>query len=111
MAPSYGRWRRVLRRLAMRTWFTTLILLLALPAWGQTPRLVEDINPNPESGDSNPEGFVALGDTAFFRAMDTTTGSELWRSDGTAAGTWRLTDIFQGDPSSTPVPFAVTDRL
>ena len=95
----------------MRIPSAVLLLLLALPAWGQTPRLVEDINPDPESGDSNPAGFVALGDTAVFRAMETTTGNELWRSDGTAAGTWRLTDVFQGDPSSNPVPFAVADRL
>ena len=37
--------------------------------------------------------FAALGDTLLFMANDGVTGLELWRSDGTEAGTQRLTDV------------------
>jgi ELWxxDGT repeat protein len=95
----------------MTTRFITLFLLLALPAAGQTLRLVKDINTHFEPASSNPESFAALGDAAVFSALDSETGAEPWRSDGTAAGTWRLADIFFGDRSGNPFPIAATDRL
>jgi ELWxxDGT repeat protein len=87
-----------------------LLPLLALPAPGQTLRLVKDINPFHEPGSSDPNSFAALGDTAFFSALESATGAEPWRSDGTVAGTWRLSDVFGGDRSSHPTPIAATDR-
>ncbi|MES1241623.1 MAG: hypothetical protein ABUT39_08380 [Acidobacteriota bacterium] len=89
---------------------SVLLFLLALPASGQAPRLVKDINPTMVPGSSAPSSFVALGSAAVFAALESRTGNELWRSDGTAAGTWRLTDIFSGDRSSNPVPVASTGR-
>jgi ELWxxDGT repeat protein len=66
---------------------------LAAPAFGLEPYLVKDINPVPEPASSLPETFVTLGSVALFVASDEISGEELWRSDGTAAGTWQVADI------------------
>jgi ELWxxDGT repeat protein len=42
------------------------------------------------------------GNTVFFQATDGTTGTELWKSDGTAAGTVLVRDINAGTFSSNP---------
>jgi hypothetical protein len=62
--------------------FSALALLLfALAAAGQTTRL-------PAIGaSSSPSGFTASGEAVFFTATTTLAGRELWRTDGTAAGT------------------------
>ena len=44
--------------------------------------------------------------TVLFVANDGTTGSELWVTDGTAAGTTLLKDIFPGTSPGNPVAFA-----
>src|SRR5262249_13178805 len=63
-----------------------------------TPQLVLDINTNTLS--SNPSGLVAIGSTAYFTADDGVHGLELWKSDGTAAGTMLVKDIYPGSSSS-----------
>ena len=45
--------------------------------------------------------MVVIDGVAFFRATDDY-GTELWRSDGTASGTYRLRDINPGPASSDP---------
>lgn len=65
-----------------------ILLLTAAPASGVTPYLVRDINPNPEPASSDPHELVSLGNLALFE-----TGlvkETLWRSDGTAGGTYKL---------------------
>ncbi|HEV8306372.1 MAG TPA: ELWxxDGT repeat protein [Methylomirabilota bacterium] len=71
--------------------------LAALP-----PRavLVKDINPGLPN--SVPTDITAVGGTAFFAANDGSTGIELWKSDGSAAGTVRVRDINPGPGSSVP---------
>ncbi len=59
-----------------------------------------------------PNGFggisIAAGTAlAYFTAGDTTTGTEVWRTDGTAAGTFLLFDIRPGTTSSQPSNFVV----
>ena len=43
-----------------------------------------------------------MNGTLFFTANDATTGRELWKSDGTAAGTVLVKDINPGSDSSGP---------
>jgi trimeric autotransporter adhesin len=43
----------------------------------------------------------------YFQANDSTTGAELWRNDGTRAGTSQVADINAGPGSSYPGPFGV----
>jgi ELWxxDGT repeat protein len=63
----------------------------------------------PPSCDPNMEPVIEAGaragSTYFFEGSDDTHGDELWRSDGTSAGTFLLKDIFPGAESSRPYAF------
>jgi ELWxxDGT repeat protein len=76
-----------------------------LPAAGRVPAdavayRVKDILPGYAS--SEPYYLTDLGGVALFRANDGATGIELWRSDGTAAGTRLVKDIVPGPAGSLP---------
>ncbi|MEZ5332198.1 MAG: GEVED domain-containing protein [Thermoanaerobaculia bacterium] len=69
---------------------------------------------------SSPHGFFpfdspALGPIVLFVANDGSHGNELWRTDGTSAGTQRITDVSPGtghsNPSSITVPTAGGDAF
>src|SRR6185295_8598414 len=68
--------------------------------------LVKDINPG--ANDSYPgyyfadSGFVASGGALFFYAQTNAAGGELWKTDGSAAGTVMVKDIEPGAGSSAP---------
>ena len=62
--------------------------------------LVEDINPG--AGSSSPRSLTVVGSTVFFSANDGANGTELWKSDGTAAGTALVKDIYPGSGGSYP---------
>src|SRR5690606_32946485 len=71
--------------------------------------LVADIHvgdPNATLG-STPVFITDLAGTLYFRAIDDTNGNELWKSDGTAAGTVLVADINPGSASSTPGNFTL----
>jgi ELWxxDGT repeat protein len=59
--------------------------------------MVEDIHPGAQF--SNPSDLTALGGIVYFAAVDGSHGHELWRSDGTAAGTKMVRDIKPGGES------------
>ncbi len=62
--------------------------------------IVKDINSNPTSAaSSSPFNLTNVNGTLFFAADDGTSGKELWKSDGTAAGTLRVQDI-NSNPTS-----------
>lgn len=67
---------------------------------GQTVEFVSDINPG---GDGSPYGFIELGGSLLFGAVDAD-GNELWRTDGTEAGTVQVKDI-KPTGSSNPMNF------
>jgi ELWxxDGT repeat protein len=66
-----------------------------------TPHMVLDVNPR--TLDSNPGGIVAVGPTAYFSTYDEH-GVGLWKSDGTAAGTSLVKEIYSGDTAYLPAP-------
>jgi ELWxxDGT repeat protein len=68
---------------------------------GETVRRVKDIYPGFKSG--YPQETTLLGRTLLFSAEDAGHGRELWRSDGTDAGTVLVKDIRSGVLSSAPL--------
>jgi ELWxxDGT repeat protein len=85
-----------------------LVAALVLPvALSAAPYLVDDLNPGPseelQDVRVNPRGLaLGPGGISYFSATDPAHGVELWRSDGTPTGTYRVTDICAGRCSSNP---------
>jgi ELWxxDGT repeat protein len=77
--------------------------------------MVKDIipgtsSPGIELGSGTGWGRVqsaAIGNTLYFSADDGSSGRELWKSDGSAAGTVRVADINPGSAGSDPAWFEV----
>ncbi|HEY8514664.1 MAG TPA: ELWxxDGT repeat protein [Candidatus Binatia bacterium] len=70
-------------------------------------RLVKDIRPGfLASGLGEATAYLTpVGDVVYFVADDASTGRELWRSDGTPEGTFRVRDIRPGQLGALPVNF------
>lgn len=93
---------------------STLVAVVIQPMAGRAndPYLVKDINVSANGASSEPDNFCAVGSVAYFSATTPTTGKELWKSNGTMAGTVLVKDIFVGDFSSSPKSLtAVGDTL
>jgi len=75
--------------------------------------LVKDVNPgDTDSGSIYGGTLTALGGLLYFTADDGTHGAELWKSDGTQAGTVLVADITPGPGMSYPSrPVAMSGRL
>ena len=54
---------------------------------------------------STPQELSVIDDTMYFNAFDVNNGRELWKSDGTSAGTMLVKDINPGSSSSYPRDF------
>src|SRR5262245_24601571 len=65
-----------------------------------TPQMVQDIAQSPPW--YNLGGFATVGATTYFAGADATHGLELWKTDGTTAGTSMVADIKPGGFSSSP---------
>src|SRR5262245_55228524 len=73
-----------------------------------TPVLLRNVNLGTLA--SNPGQFTAVGTTTFFAASDPDHGRELWKTNGTAAGTVLVKDINPGGSSSNPFNLTVIGR-
>jgi ELWxxDGT repeat protein len=90
-------------------------LLLAAPLATAQPALVKDIVPtgtDPLTGPRSfkPASLVSLNGTVYFSAYDPRYGRELWKSNGTPAGTVLLKDIIAGAYGSAPADLAVVNN-
>ncbi|MEM7202133.1 MAG: hypothetical protein AAF628_17830 [Planctomycetota bacterium] len=79
--------------------FAVLLAFAASTAVAQTPVPLANLNPGLPAG-SNPREFTALGSVWLFSAERDDVGRELWRTDGTFAGTTLVADIVPGVGSS-----------
>ncbi len=82
-----------------------LILLLPLAAAAQPAFRVDDLNTTRTDGTEQwpfNAWFAELGGIVLFTVADGIHGQELWRTDGTAGGTWLVKDICPGACPSGP---------
>ncbi len=87
------------RQIVSTVFVVTLVLgASVLQAEAADPLLVKDINPGPAW--SAPFQLRTVDGTLFFAANDGAIGFELWKSDGTEAGTVLVKDIQAGPASS-----------
>ena len=82
-------------------YFLLVCTFIALTAFGQLPALLKDIYPG--STRSNAEYLIKVGNIVFFQADDGVHGKELWKTDGTVAGTVLVKDINPGALGSNPL--------
>ena len=78
-----------------------LLSILAGQGCGQAT-LIKDIGPGASSGLLG-EPLAGLGPITLFAGNDGTTGFEVWKTDGTAAGTVLVKDIWPGSRGSNPL--------
>ncbi|MBD2438635.1 ELWxxDGT repeat protein [Nostoc sp. FACHB-110] len=66
-------------------------------------RVKSDLNVAPNIG-FGPLGMTAVGNIIYFTTYDSSTGLELWKSDGTDAGTVLVKDIWSGADPNNSIP-------
>lgn len=92
-----------LKTIMMQKSFLFLFSLLTTQSLFSQATLVKDIFPGTENGASQyRERYVAFNGKLYFPGNDGQHGEELWVSDGTAAGTVMVKDIFGGASGSQP---------
>ncbi len=89
---------RAVRQRTLASLFSSL--LLTGPLAVAQPLLVKDINPG--TAGSNAQQLLNVNGTLYFTAQNETYGNELWRSNGTAAGTTLVKDLVAGPAGSHP---------
>src|SRR5262249_23536232 len=102
---SWRRWWQSQLRIAQskirhpKSWRPSLESLEDRTLPSGMPHMVLDLNSTTLTSD--PHDIVAIGSTAYFAPSDGIQGTELWKSDGTAAGTVLVADINPGSAGSS----------
>jgi ELWxxDGT repeat protein len=86
----------------MRSLLSAGVVLSSSFTFLPAQQLVADLATGAAVASSSPRGFVDLGNCLVFAAATPDAGREPWRTDGTAAGTFRLRDLVRGASSSSP---------
>jgi ELWxxDGT repeat protein len=109
MIPSH----HPIRHAPLPTLLALLVLLagtLGLPAANTLAATISTIiqvkDINLRGANAYPVNLTNVNGTLFFTADDGSSGAELWRSDGSAAGTVLVRDINPGSFSSNPANLA-----
>jgi ELWxxDGT repeat protein len=82
-----------------------------LPVAAQTALLVKDISRGRGETGAYPGEMWPFRDKVLFTAEEPSSGREMWVTDGTAAGTRLLADLFPGEDSSQPDILGATGSL
>ena len=96
---------RFLRRspgTAARHFVITIVAAFSVCAAEAQLRVVKDINTKQSPVGSSINGFNTIGNMTLFFANQDDTGNELWKTDGTEAGTVLVRDITPGPASGVP---------
>lgn len=72
------------------------VLAASTVAFEPVTELLEVADINRETDGLDPQQLTVVGDDLYFSADDGTHGRELWKSDGTAAGTYMVEDVTAG---------------
>ncbi|TLD70443.1 hypothetical protein FEM03_11990 [Phragmitibacter flavus] len=103
-----------LPRLPFRALILTLLVLpwsLSQTAHAADPYLVKDINTVLRNDASDPYDLCVIGSTTYFTAFSPATGRELWKSDGTEAGTVLVKDIAAGSMGANITALAAMNGI
>ena len=89
---------RTAARRSLAIFLLGVALLSATAVRGDTTYLVQDLGPRvmEEWVDGRPPVHAVANGVAFFYRSDGLHGRELWRSDGTALGTYMIRDVCPG---------------
>jgi ELWxxDGT repeat protein len=95
---------------------TKILFLVALASpltqvYAGAPKLVRDINTMPIGVSSDPKFLGTLNGWTYLAATDGVHGVELWKTNGTTAGTTMVTDAEPGAGSSNPSNFVTVGSV
>jgi trimeric autotransporter adhesin len=85
-------------------WIFFFVVVASFTGNAQTFSLLKDINVG--SAGSSPSNLTNVNGVLFFSGNDGINGQELWKTNGTAAGTIMIKDINPGVANSSPTVFA-----
>ncbi len=97
----------------MKTASLILALLLSCVefTWGQVNlKLLKTVNPVIGQFSTGPTTIATANGIVYYDGVDDVAGTELWRTDGTAAGTYQVKDINPGGGSSGIASLAVLNN-